>query len=120
MSVIGRMLFTFMVGAVAGAGGMGWLFYSGAADFVLKTAPVVQDLETRLEEVEGQRNQLGRQLEDLAKRSGESEARFKALEQRLRSLGAKAAAAAAEPAPSTPPAPTPSVPAATGLDPESE
>lgn len=108
LSAIGRTLLAFVLGALAGALGTGWLFYSGAGDLILKPGPIVQDLERRLEEVEAQRDQLGRSLEDLIRRSEQSEARFRGLEQRLQTMLAERERAPAKP-PVAPPAP-PSAP----------
>jgi len=104
VSAIGRALVTFVLGAVVGAAGAGWLFYSGAGDLMLKRGSVVQDLERRLDEVEAQRDQLGRSLEDVVRRAEESETRFRGLEQRLQSM---IAAAERRPAPEPPPASPP-------------
>lgn len=107
LQTIGRTLVTFVLGAVTGAAGTGWLFYSGAGDFVLKPGPIVQDLERRLDEVEAQRDQLGRSLEDVVRRAEESEARFRGLEQRLQAM---IAAAERDEGPATAPAPAPPTP----------
>lgn len=103
VSAIGRTLVTFLLGALVGAAGVGWLFYSGAGDFVLKPGPIVQDLERRLDEVEAQRDQLGRSLEDVIRRAEESEARFRGLEQRLQSMIAAAERAEGPGAPGSAP-----------------
>jgi phage shock protein A len=49
----------------------------------------VQDLERRLRDVETQRDQLGRQLEDVVGRSGRMEASFNDLERRMHDLQAQ-------------------------------
>jgi hypothetical protein len=86
LSAIGRTLIAFVLGALVGTAGTAWLFYSGAGDFLLRPGPVVRDLERRLDEVEAQRDQLGRSLEDVVRRAEESEARFRRLETRLQSM----------------------------------
>jgi len=86
LTTIGRAVVTFLLGAIVGAGATGWFFYSGAGDGVLRPGPVVRDLERRLEEVEAQRDQLGRSLEDVMRRAEQSEARFRGLEERLQAV----------------------------------
>ncbi len=86
MAGVIRFLFALLLGFVLGVGGTMYLVHSGAGDFVIKRTEAVQDLERRLREVELQRDQLGRQLEDVVARSGRMEAGFAELERRFREL----------------------------------
>lgn len=86
MVTVQRVVFAFLLGALAGGFAMGWFFRSGAGDFVLKPSPIVQGLERELEEAEAQRDQLGRRLADLTQRAEESEAKFRALDERIHAL----------------------------------
>ena len=82
MAVI-RFLFALLFGFILGAGTVIYLVQSGTGDLVIRRAEVVQDLERRLREVEQQRDQLGRQLEDVASRASRMEAAFSELERRF-------------------------------------
>lgn len=98
MAVI-RFLFALLLGFILGAGTLLWLMQSGTGDLFIRRAEVVQDLERRLREVELQRDQLGRTLEDVSARAARMEQAFGALERRFGTLG-------------PPPATEPSAPAA--------
>jgi uncharacterized protein (DUF3084 family) len=84
--IVVRFLFALLLGFVLGAGTTLYLIHSGAGDFLIRATEPVQDLERRLREVEQQRDQLGRQLEDVVSRAGRMEASFADLERRLRTL----------------------------------
>ena len=86
MTGVIRFLFALLLGFVLGAGSSLYLIHSGAADFVIKRTEAVQDLERRLHEVELQRDQLGRQLEDVVTGAGRMEAGFTELERRFHEL----------------------------------
>ena len=86
MTGVFRFLFALLLGFVLGVGGTMYIVQSGAGDFVIKRTEAVQDLERRLHEVELQRDQLGRQLDDVVARSGRMEAGFAELERRFREL----------------------------------
>lgn len=81
-----RFLFALLVGFIAGVGTTVYVIHSGAGDFVIRRAEVVQDLERRLRDVEQQRDQLARQLDDVVGRAGRMEAAFGELERRFRDL----------------------------------
>jgi ABC-type phosphate transport system auxiliary subunit len=81
-----RFLFALLLGLLLGAGGTLYLMHSGAGDFVIRRTEVVQDLERRLHDVEQQRDQLGRQLDDVIGRAGRMESSFGELERRFREL----------------------------------
>ena len=81
-----RFLFALLLGFMVGAGSVVYLVHSGAGDFLIRSAEPVQDLERRLREVELQRDQLGRQLEDVVGRAGRMETAFTDLERRFREL----------------------------------
>lgn len=83
-----RFLFALLLGFIVGAGTMVYLVQSGAGDFVVRRAEAVQDLERRLREVELQRDQLGRSLEDVSARASRMEGAFADLERRFRELSA--------------------------------
>jgi hypothetical protein len=91
MAVI-RFLFALLLGFVLGAAGTLYLVHSGAGDFMIRRTEVVQDLERRLRGVELERDQLGRNLEDVNARASRMEAAFADLERRFRELGAARAA----------------------------
>jgi hypothetical protein len=78
-----RFLFALLLGILVGAGGTLYLIQSDTGDFVIRRTQPVQDLERRLREVEQQRDQLGRQLEDVAGRAGRMESAFADLERRF-------------------------------------
>ena len=83
MAVI-RFLFALLLGFVIGAGATLWLVHSDAGDLVIRRTEVVQDLERRLREVEEQRDKLGRQADDFARRFERMEGQFNELEKRFR------------------------------------
>jgi len=85
MGVI-RFLFALLLGFLLGAGTTVYLIKSGAGDLVIRHAEVVQDLERRLREVEQQRDQVGRQLEDMVARSAKMENAFTELERRFHDM----------------------------------
>ncbi len=85
MGVI-RFLFALLLGFLLGAATTVYLVKSGAGDLVIRHAEVVQDLERRLREVEQQRDQVGRQLEDMVARSGKMESAFTDLEKRFHEM----------------------------------
>ena len=91
MAVI-RFLFALLLGFILGAAGTLYLVHSGAGDFMIRRTEVVQDLERRLRGVELERDQLGRNLEDVNARASRMEAAFVDLERRFRELGAARAA----------------------------
>jgi hypothetical protein len=72
--VVIRFLFALLLGFVIGAGTTLWLVHSDAGDLVIRRTEVVQDLERRLREVEEQRDKLGRQADDFARRFERMEA----------------------------------------------
>src|SRR5205809_457112 len=86
MTGVFRFLFALLLGFVLGVGGTMYLIHSGAGDFVIKRTEAVQDLEKRLREVELQRDQLGRQLDDVVARAGRMESGFTELERRFGDL----------------------------------
>jgi hypothetical protein len=86
MAGIVRFLFALLLGFMLGAGTVFWLIHSGAGDFAIRRTEAVQDLERRLRDMEQQRDQLGRQLEDVVSRAGRMEAAFADVERRFREL----------------------------------
>ena len=86
MAGLARFLFALLLGFLLGAGGALYLIHSGAGDFVIRRTEAVQDLERRLREVEIQRDQLGRQLDDVVTRAGRMEASFGEIERRFREM----------------------------------
>jgi hypothetical protein len=84
--VVIRYLFVLLLGALAGAAGVMFALQRGYGDVVLKNAPTVADLERRLDEMEQERNRLGRQLESVEARAGKMEKLFSDLEARFRGL----------------------------------
>lgn len=101
MGSVVRFLFALLLGVIIGAGGVFYLVQSGAGDLVIRRTEAVQDLERRLRDVETQRDQLGRQLDDVVGRAGRMEASFGEMERRFRELQQQLDAARAAP-PSTP------------------
>ena len=84
--VVLRMLFTLLLGFVVGAATMLYLVRSETGDLLVRRTQVVQDLERRLREVELQRDQLARSLEDVGARASRMESAFNELERRYRTL----------------------------------
>jgi flavoprotein len=103
MTSVVRYLFALMVGVLLGAGGTVYLVHSGAGDLFVQRTDVVQDLKRRLGEVETQRNQLNKQLEDVVERAQRMERQFSELEGRFKELAEERGAAV--PPPSGPRAP---------------
>jgi hypothetical protein len=99
-----RFLFALLLGFVLGAGTTVYLVQSGAGDLVIRRAEVVQDLERRLREVEQQRDQFGRQLEDMVARAGRMENAFNELERRFHEMQHDADAQHADKPPAIAPA----------------
>jgi TolA-binding protein len=85
MNVI-RFLFALLLGFVLGVGAAAYLLTSEAGDLVIKRTESVQDLQRRLHDVETQRDQLSRQLEDVSGRAQRMEQAFQTLEQRFNSM----------------------------------
>jgi len=86
MAGVMRFLFALLLGVLIGAVGMGYLLQSGAGDFFIRRTDAVQDLERRLADAEKQRDQVGRQLEDVVGRATRMEQSFTELERRFRVL----------------------------------
>ena len=85
MAVI-RFLFALLLGFMLGTGSVLYLIHSGAGDFMIRRTEPMQDLDRRLREVEQQRDQLGRQLDDVISRASRMEASFGELERRFGEL----------------------------------
>ena len=81
--VVIRFRFAQLLGFVNGAGTTLWLVHSDAGDLVIRRTETVQDLERRLREVEEQRDKLGRQTDDFARRFERMEGAFNELEKRF-------------------------------------
>ena len=93
-----RLVIAFLVGLILGAAGTGYLVQSGAGDLIIRRTESVQELQRRLGDVEQQRDQLRRQLDDVVGRAGRMESafadmerRFKELQQQLEARGGKPA-----------------------------
>jgi hypothetical protein len=78
-----------LLGFVLGAAVTLSVVRSDTGGLFLGSSHRVEDLERRLREVELQREQLGRQLEDATARAARMEAGFKELEQRFQALAAQ-------------------------------
>jgi len=85
MAVI-RFLFALLLGFILGAGTVVYLVQSDAGNLVIRRSEAVQDLERRLREAELARDQLGRNLEEVASRAARMEQSFNELERRFREL----------------------------------
>jgi len=85
MAVV-RFLFALLLGFMLGTGTVLYLIHSGAGDFLIRRTDSMQDMERRLREVEQQRDQLGRQLDDVIGRAGRMETAFGELEKRFHEL----------------------------------
>ncbi|TMB51311.1 MAG: hypothetical protein E6J56_19705 [Deltaproteobacteria bacterium] len=81
-----RVLFALLLGFILGVGTTVWMLQSGAGVAILRATEPVQDLERRLHDMEQQRDQLGRQLEDVVARAGRMEGSFTDLERRFHDL----------------------------------
>jgi chaperonin cofactor prefoldin len=95
--VVIRFLFALLLGFILGTGSVLYLIHSGAGDFMIRRTEPVQDLERRLHDVELQRDQLGRQLDDVLSRSARMESSFSDLERRFGNLQRELEAARGEP-----------------------
>jgi hypothetical protein len=84
--VVIRFLFALLLGFVLGCGTLLYLIHSGAGDFLVRRTEPVQDMERRLREAELQRDQLGRQLGDVASRATRMESAFADMERRFKDL----------------------------------
>ena len=84
--VVIRFLFALLLGFLLGSSAVLYLIHSGAGDFLIRRTEPVQDLERRLHDVELQRDQLGRQLEDVIARAGRMESAFAEMERRFSQL----------------------------------
>jgi hypothetical protein len=102
MTAVMRFFFALLLGILIGAGGTAYLIQSDAGNLLVRRTEVVQDLERRLHEMETQRDQLGRQLEDVANRAGRMEQAFTELEKRFHGM--------ADDHPTAPPPPPPQTP----------
>ena len=81
-----RVLFALLLGFILGVGTTVWMLQSGAGVAILRATEPVQDLERRLHDMEQQRDQLARQLEDVVARAGRMESSFTELERRFHDL----------------------------------
>src|SRR5690349_24882816 len=81
-----RILFALLVGFIAGVGTTVYLLHSDTGVAFLRATEPVQDLERRLHDMEQQRDQLARQLDDVIARSGRMESAFNDLERKFRDL----------------------------------
>ncbi|HLY37319.1 MAG TPA: hypothetical protein VKU61_04745 [Candidatus Binatia bacterium] len=81
-----RLLVALLVGVAIGAGATLYLVRSGSGDFLVGRTERVEDLERQLRAAELQRDQLGRQLNDVVARAGRMEAAFADLERRFHDL----------------------------------
>ena len=81
-----QFLFAMMLGAALGFGAAIYVIQSEAGNVLVRRTDVVQDLERRLQGMEQQRDQLGRQLEDVAARAGRMEQAFTELERRFHTM----------------------------------
>jgi hypothetical protein len=97
MTAVIRFLFALLLGVFIGAAGTAYLIQSDAGNLLVRRTDVVQDLERRLREMELQRDQLGRQLEDVTARAARMEQAFGELERRFRSMADERAPAAPPP-----------------------
>ena len=88
MAII-RFLFALLLGFLVGAGTMLWLVQSGAGDFVIRRAEIVQDLERKVSALEQQRDSLTRNLENVATRMERVEGKFNDLTRRYEELNAE-------------------------------
>jgi hypothetical protein len=98
MSAVGRFLLGLLLGFILGAAGVGYLVQSGAGDLIVRRTEAVQDLQRRLGEVEQERDQLGRRLEEVSTRAGRMESAFNELEHRFRELEQQAPGGPSRPA----------------------
>jgi uncharacterized protein (DUF3084 family) len=103
-----KIVLAFVFGLLTAFGVMGYMVGSGAADLFIQRTEGVRDLQKRLREVEQERDQLGRQLDDVVARSTRMENSFSEIERRFRDLQEELSAARGErhapalPAPASP------------------
>jgi len=108
-----KVLFAFLLGFILGALGIGFLVTSGAGNYliapVIAANPRVQELESKIRDVEDQRASLGRQLDKLSDRLEQIGNRFEDLQRRLEALQ-RVAAGTPQPPPGGAPATAPPSP----------
>lgn len=86
MVAFARILLALLLGYLLGVGTALYGLHAGAGDFVIKKTEVVQDIERRLRDSESQRDQLGRQLNDMISRSEKMEKSFTDLERKFQDM----------------------------------
>ena len=105
MTALMRFLFALLLGIVIGVGATIYAVQSDAGNLLVRRTDVVQDLERRLHDMEAQRDQLSRQLEDVAARATRMEQAFNELERRFHGMAVDSAAPPSPSAPASPPVP---------------
>ena len=101
-----KVLVGFLLGFILGVAGAVFMVTSGAGNYIIAANPRVQELESKIRELEDQRSFMARRLEDVAGRSEQMARRFEELATRFESV-ARTSTQQAPAAPSGAGAPTP-------------
>jgi hypothetical protein len=97
-----RVLVGFLLGFILGVAGTVFMVTTGMGNYLIATNPRVQELESKIRELEDQRTFMVRRLEDVAKVTEKMATRFEELQDRFATLERGRPAE-----PSTPPASEP-------------
>lgn len=98
-----KVLVGFLLGFILGVAGAVFMVTSGAGNYIIAANPRVQELESKIRELEDQRSFMARRLEDVAGRSEQMARRFEELVTRFEAV-TRAGTAKDAPAPEQTPA----------------
>lgn len=103
-----KVLVGFLLGFILGVAGTAFLVTSGAGNYLIAANPRVQELESKIRELEDQRTFMTRRLEDVARVTERVATRFEQLQDRFEAMEhGRAPAGSASGTPHAPsPAPT--------------
>ncbi len=74
-----KVMVGFLLGFILGVAGAVFMVTSGAGNYIIAANPRVQELESKIRELEDQRSFMARRLEDVAGRSEQMARRFEEL-----------------------------------------
>ena len=81
-----KVLVGFLLGFILGVAGAVFMVTSGAGNYIIAANPRVQELESKIRELEDQRAFMQRRLEDVAGRSEQMAKRFEELVARFEAV----------------------------------
>ena len=81
-----KVLVGFLLGFILGVAGAVFMVTSGAGNYIIAANPRVQELESKIRELEDQRSFMARRLEDVAGRSEQMARRFEELVTRFEAV----------------------------------